>query len=85
MHSARICRHLTVLCPQQDGAFEDSLALLTPLLRCLGNMGTSKLAAKSLLSEDCSAAVRRCAECPNGSLRREARWVEAMLSKLAQG
>ncbi|KAK9915114.1 hypothetical protein WJX75_004856 [Coccomyxa subellipsoidea] len=76
----RLCSTL-----DKDGAFEDSLALLTPLLRCLGNMGTSKLAAKSLLSEDCSAAVRRCAECPNGSLRREARWVEAMLSKLAQG
>ncbi|EIE22243.1 ARM repeat-containing protein [Coccomyxa subellipsoidea C-169] len=75
----RLCCILT-----QDGALEGSIALLTPLLRCLGNMGTSKVAAKSLLSEQSMAVVRRCAGSEIGALQGEAQWVTAMLSKLAQ-
>lgn len=63
---------------------EECLALLTPLLRSIGNMGTSKAASQSLLTAACVAAVQRCAECSHASLRAESQWAMAMLSALAK-
>jgi len=70
---------------QQDRSVEESAALLIPLLRCLGNMGSSKSAAQSLLSPKSTLAVSCCAESENVALQREAFWVMAMLNELSRG
>lgn len=56
---------------------------MTPLLRCMGNMGTCKAASQSLLTAACVAAVQRYAECSHATLQAESQWVLAMLSDLA--
>lgn len=63
---------------------EECLALLTPLLRCIGNMGASKAASQSLLTAQSVAAVQSCAECPLANVQAESQWVMAMLSALAK-
>ena len=62
-----------------------SEALLAPLLRCMGNMATSKAAAPHLTSEDCVAATTRCASMSHSGLHGEALWVLENIAAVAGG
>lgn len=77
---SKTCFHM-----QQDRSVDEPAALLIPLLRCLGNMGSSKSAAHSLLSSHSTLAVSCCAESENVALQREALWVMARLNELSKG
>ena len=76
------------LCQEVGGASMQGLstdlscAAVVPLLRCLGNMATSRAAAEVMRGRECTAALVRCASSPG--LRGEAEWVlDNMGAKMA--
>ena len=62
-----------------------SEALLAPLLRCMGNMASSKAAAVHFTRTECVAAATRCADMSRSGLRGEALWVLDYIAAAAGG
>ena len=62
-----------------------SEALLAPLLRCMGNMASSKAAAVHLTSKECIAATTHCASLPQLGLHGEALWVLSNVAAIKEG
>lgn len=62
-----------------------ALALLTPLLRCCGNMAASKSAAAAFLRPDLLDAASKCAQLGDAGVEGEALWVLSNLAAASSG